>query len=335
MRRYKGDMPRIPRKVAIRARMHEGRGQAGHGRLVVLVTLAAASLVLFALQPDRSTAAVGPRGAAAAGARQARSATPTPATTHPDPGPTTTAATPSTVPTTTTVPSVVRTPATTLPPATPSPPPTPAPRGILPPANPSGDIAPSPNFLAVCASSGYDDSAPCVQSTLSAIDSARGTEGLPAMVLPGDWDALTPPEQLFVATNLERTARGLPPLRAMASALDATSQTAAADGDDPAPPASFPALEWGANWAGGLGNPLEAVYLWMYDDGYGSSNLDCRQPGASGCWGHRDNILMALSCHDCVMGTGFSPLGWQHQGAWAELLVDTEGDPALDYAGGT
>jgi len=29
--------------------------------------------------------------------------------------------------------------------------------------------------------------------------------------------------------------------------------------------------EWGANWAGGVGSPLEAVYYWMYDDGPGSS----------------------------------------------------------------
>jgi len=40
-----------------------------------------------------------------------------------------------------------------------------------------------------------------------------------------------------------------------------------------------------ANWAGGWGNPLGADYAWMYDDGPGSSNLDCRTGFSRGCWG--------------------------------------------------
>jgi hypothetical protein len=66
----------------------------------------------------------------------------------------------------------------------------------------------------------------------------------------------------------------------------------------------------GATWSGGWVNPLGADYAWMYDDGPGGSNLDCRGGSAKLCWGHRD-ILLASSglkyCHgrgELAMGTG-------------------------------
>ncbi|MGA2521193.1 MAG: hypothetical protein ABSG81_10285, partial [Acidimicrobiales bacterium] len=137
-------------------------------------------------------------------------------------------------------------------------------QGILPPAEPPANIAPSPNFLADCSGSSYDDSQGCLNAVVGAIDNGREDEGLPGMVLPTDWAQLTPQEQLFAATNLERTVRGLPPLTAMASALDQASQAAAARNDDPSPPSGFPWTQWGGNWAGAVGNPLEAIYYWMY-----------------------------------------------------------------------
>ncbi|HTT86770.1 MAG TPA: hypothetical protein VMF60_05355 [Acidimicrobiales bacterium] len=204
-------------------------------------------------------------------------------------------------------------------------------RGLLPPANPPASIAPQPNFLAACSSTVDDQSAGCAQTTVAAIDSARRAEGVGPMTLPGNWGALTPAEQLFVATNLERTARGLPPLSAMASALDQAAAQGSAASEDPAPPPGFPYAQWGANWAGGVGSPLEAVYDWMYDDGPGSSNADCTPGDSAGCWGHRDKILMPLSCDPCVMGAGFAPHGWGGQPSWAELLVGGAGAPALDF----
>lgn len=133
-----------------------------------------------------------------------------------------------------------------------------------------------------------------------------------------------------MATNLERTARGLAPLAAMASTLDAAALGGATSSQDPLPPAGFPASQWGSNWAGALGNPLETVYLWMYDDGVGSSNIDCHQAGDSGCWAHRQNVLLRLPCQDCVMGTGFDPTGWHGYPGWAELLVETSGPVVAD-----
>jgi hypothetical protein len=259
-------------------------------------------------------------------------APPVPTTTVPPAPPPTPppAAPPTTVP-----PAAAAARARTSAPAPPprTPPPAPATTGhpILPPANPPANIAPSPNFLSVCSGSGYDDSSGCVATTLAAIANARRSEGLPALVLPGNWGALTPTEQLFVATNLERTVRGLPALSSMASAADVAAQHGADVGDDPSAPPGFPFTQWAANWAGGVGNPLEAIYYWMYDDGPGSSNLDCTPGTPSGCWGHCDKILLAMACRPCVMGTGYAPQGWSGKPSWAELLVDTSGAPAVDF----
>jgi len=205
-------------------------------------------------------------------------------------------------------------------------------QGILPPGNPPANIQASPNFLSDCSGQHFDNSTTCVNATLQAIANGRETEGLPGMVLPTNWYQLSPSQQLFVATNLERTVRGLPPLAAMASALDGAALQGAQQSNDPAPPGGFPWSQWGSNWAGAVGNPLEAIYFWMYDDGLGSSNIDCQSAGAPGCWGHRDNILLSLSCFPCLMGTGYAATGYQGYPSWAELLVDSVGYPAVDFS---
>jgi len=205
------------------------------------------------------------------------------------------------------------------------------PLGTAPRANPAQNIAPSPNFLQDCSGSYYDDSQGCVSATLQAIANARSQEGLPGMALPSNWTSLNPEQQLFVATNLERTVRGLPALSAMASVLDAAAALGAQTNADPSPPAGFPWTIWGSNWAAAVGNPLEAIYYWMYDDGEGSSNIDCTPSNTSGCWGHRDNVLIGLACQPCEMGTGYAPGAWQGEPGWAELLVDTSGDPGVDF----
>ena len=80
-----------------------------------------------------------------------------------------------------------------------------------------------------------------------------------------------------------------------------------------------------------MGNPLEAVYFWMYDDGAGSANVDCTPSNHSGCWGHRQNVLIKLPCRDCVMGTGFAAGGYKGYPSLSELLVETSGTPAVDF----
>ncbi|MGH9029709.1 MAG: hypothetical protein ACRDV4_08865 [Acidimicrobiales bacterium] len=204
--------------------------------------------------------------------------------------------------------------------------------GTLPPGNPPQNIQPSPDFLGQCSGFNYDDTDACVLTTLQAIDNAREHEGLPAMILPTNWTSLSPQQQLYVATNLERTVRGLAPMSGMASALDQSAAQAAVANEDPVPPAGFSWSTWGSNWAAAVGNPLEAIYFWMYDDGIGSSNIDCTVSNTSGCWGHRDNVLAEMSCGTCVMGSGFDPTAWEGYPSWTELLVQANGSSALDCA---
>ncbi len=204
-------------------------------------------------------------------------------------------------------------------------------QGSGPPTDPPANIAPSPNFLDSCAGNVYVDTPGCVNAVLQAIANARRQEGLPGMVLPSDWAQLSAEQQLFAATNLERTARGLAPLTGMATALDQSSESAATQNSDPSPPAGFRWSSWGGNWAGAVGNPLEAIYFWMYDDGLGSYNIDCTPQNTSGCWGHRNNVLMSLHCQPCLMGTGYSATAFQGNPSWTELLVDSSGASALDF----
>ncbi len=220
-------------------------------------------------------------------------------------------------------------------PVAPTPPPTPvapvAERGLVPPAHPATNIPPQPDFLQSCSGAQYDGSAPCTNSVLAAIANGRAHEGLTPLTLPTNWTELSPERQLFVATNLERTARGLPPLFAMASALDQAAEQGAAQDSDPPPPGGFPYTQWGSNWAGAVGNPLEAIYFWMYDDGLGSANIECTPSNQRGCWGHRDNVLIELPCRTCVLGAGWAPQGYQHDPSMTEILVESSGNPAIDF----
>jgi hypothetical protein len=93
-----------------------------------------------------------------------------------------------------------------------------------------------------------------------------------------------------VLSNLERVDRGLAPALGLAASLDQDAALAVGDDIDPTPSAMYGNV-WTSNWAGGLSSPLEADFDWMYDDGYGSGNGDCRSPTAPGCWAHRHDIL--------------------------------------------
>ena len=134
------------------------------------------------------------------------------------------------------------------------------------------------------------------------------------MVLPADFAQLSVPDQLFVAVNLERVDRGLPAFGGLTTILDRNAQRGADEADDPPDPGSSYALD-DAEWAGGSSNGLDAVYGWMYDDGFDSGNLDCEHRGAPGCWGHRKGILDDFgSGANLVMGAALDPSGDTHSG---------------------
>ncbi len=111
------------------------------------------------------------------------------------------------------------------------------------------------------------------------------------------FDKLTPAEQIFAIADIERTARGLPPVAAITRELDEIAAAGASDQADPS--TSLPLVLGGggtstyyaSNWAEGTANGLGADYFWMYDDGPDSRNASCQKSGQPACWGHRDNIL--------------------------------------------
>lgn len=118
-------------------------------------------------------------------------------------------------------------------------------------------------------------------------------EGLPPVALPSNWSMLTPGEQLFVATNLERVVRGEAPIANFVNSYDAAVQAGVQSDSDPSL-ANLPG-PGGSNWAGGNATPLGAEYGWLDTDGPGGGNIDCTTPTDAGCFGHRDNILANAS----------------------------------------
>jgi hypothetical protein len=201
--------------------------------------------------------------------------------------------------------------------------------------DPKNNVSPVPDYTRICASNGVDDSAACVDATLEAINHAHELEGVRPMVLPGGFAELSIPDQLFVAVDLERVDRGLPPLGGLTSALNANAQRGADDANDPPDPGETYALD-DAEWAGGSSNGLDAVYGWMYDDGYNSGNLDCMRRSDAGCWGHRKGILDDFgSGANLVMGAAIDTTGdthtGDHGGTSMAVTLAVAGAPATSY----
>ena len=226
-------------------------------------------------------------------------------------------------------------------PASPSPSPSPSTPGAATPTstgNPSASIPPTPDFLDVCYP--HTTSTTCTDEVVQATDTARAQEGLGPLHLPGDFSVLSPAEQLFVLTDIERVDRGLPPVVGLDPTLSVDAAGGAVANTDPSPtqvPSGMGLIAWGSNWAEN-GNPLGSNYFWMYDDGEGSGNIDCTPSNTAGCWGHRENIL-GLSSYQATYGgtllmgaaedTGASHGGWVSD---TELIVLASGPvSALDY----
>lgn len=174
-------------------------------------------------------------------------------------------------------------------------------------ADPPKTVPANPDFSQACAQSGLDSSPACLQPVLVAVDNARSAEGVKAMVLPAGFGSLTVAQQVFVAINVERTDRGLPPFKGLTTALNANAQRGADIANDPPDPGGdYDVVD--TEWAGGSSNGLDAVYGWMYDDGIGSGNLDCPKGGGPGCWGHRHGILDNFgTVGTMVMGAAVNP----------------------------
>jgi hypothetical protein len=209
---------------------------------------------------------------------------------------------------------------------------TPAPLVQSVSGNPVTDtnIAPNPDFVATCQPT--DNTLNCITQEVGAIDNAQIQEGLqPIAFNIAALTELSPTEQMFVLTDLERTTRGLPPVMALTTQLDSVATKGAVQMTDPALSGwtltgGKSAIAWDSNWAGGL-NTVGSDYFWLYSDGEGY-NIDCTPTNQSGCFQHEDNILAPLSgsCDgqrtlpQMVMGAGTATTA-EYGPSEAEIIV--------------
>jgi hypothetical protein len=222
--------------------------------------------------------------------------------------------------------------------------------GDVPPQTPSRSLAPSPNFTGDgnCTYYVLDDSSKCTTDVAKAVNNGRSVlESMAPLSFDlGKFEAMTTPQQLFVIANEERIDRGLAPIAGLTTQLDDVSQTAANNNADPHLSDSTltggaSVRAWGSNWAGGTSNALGSDYYWMYDDGTSSPNSECSSPGASACWGHRNNVLGTfVSSSTCstsgssgpeqYMGAADVPSGSSTDPSFAEIIVGACGTPPTD-----
>ena len=188
---------------------------------------------------------------------------------------------------------------------------------LLPPHNPPRALA-TDEYLWPSCTGAHDYSYACLESSLAMLNAGRHAEGLGPLILPANWERLTVGEQLFVLTELERTARGLPPDTGLAADWDLAAQQGADSGADPTH-GGRGARGFEAVWAGGQQNPIIVVADWVYADGVfpdgSSQNLGCSLENPAGCWRHRDIVLhdsAAAACRShCAVGAAYSPVGYR------------------------
>ncbi len=185
--------------------------------------------------------------------------------------------------------------------------------------------------------------ATCRAQALAAVNRARALEHVRPMVLPRGFWTLSGTKQIFIVTDLERVARGLPPFIGLTSQLDSWALSASRRNQDPSVASwqlanGVAAHNDGSIWAADY-NILDADYGWMYDDGWAGAgnftrNLACPTPNAYGCWGHREIILGRYTGGSLLLaGTGSVPNNYAHIfRSDSELFVAATGKvPPLAY----
>ena len=194
--------------------------------------------------------------------------------------------------------------------------------------NPTSNITPGP-LPRVCNRAPHG--ATCINAEIGVLNAARADLGLGPYVVPADFASLTGAQQLLILCNLDRLAYGLPPIAGLSPALNTVAAGGVTADNDPDPSAlltSIPVFGWTSNWAGAYPNAPEAYYAWMYSDGWSgnqTSNLDCTSATASGCWGHRQDVL-AFSAAGC---SRWAP-SWQGRARRGRLRDDAGLDPRPD-----
>lgn len=197
---------------------------------------------------------------------------------------------------------------------------------VTPPANPTFNVP--PQVMPACTQTPVDDtSSGCIDSVLHNINYGRSLEGLGPLVLPDDYATDSVPLQQLILADEERGDRGLSQFSGLDASLDTAALAGATGNADPSPPGGYASNGWGSNFA--LDDtPLGADFAWMYDDGYGGTNLDCTAPTDVSCWGHRDNVLGAWTTH----GSQTAQMGDADtsQGQYTQLFVNQVNPPDTD-----
>jgi hypothetical protein len=185
----------------------------------------------------------------------------------------------------------------------------------------------------------------CEAAAIARLDYGRAKLGFGPYRLPSDFVALAPPRQLLILANLDRIAYARRPIAGLSVTLDSVAKQGARAHEDPNPWPEIVGLAgqtrigFSSNWAGGAPNAPVAYFEWMYDDGYGSGNLDCTSPSASGCWGHRHTIFAFAAAPTLTMGAAVVPSqmsyaltivetskpAWPYSYTWAQALADGAG----------
>ena len=166
-------------------------------------------------------------------------------------------------------------------------------QAIVPPNHPQANVQAQVPFN--CDQFALDNTPACIYSALLNINYGRSLEGVGPMILPVDYPELPPAEQLFVVFNLERTARGLPPLVELDASADDDALAGALASTDPAALGSSTFGAGPSIAAFGTGNALQADWEWMYTDGcyptVGNAGCTSTSPNDPAGWDHRDAIL--------------------------------------------
>ena len=156
----------------------------------------------------------------------------------------------------------------------------------------------------------------CSKDLVYALDQARAALGLGPYQVPHDFLSLPSDEKLFILANLDRTVEGAAPLPGLNSELDTAASEGASRGVDPVTPPGWDG--YSSNW--GAGSPLVTYYIWMYDDGFASGNVDCQTQDARGCWGHRHVILDSWPSDASNVGLGVGSGLWHGQASEALIV---------------
>ncbi|HEX4176713.1 MAG TPA: IPT/TIG domain-containing protein, partial [Acidimicrobiales bacterium] len=207
--------------------------------------------------------------------------------------------------------------------------------GVVPPSNPSANLP--PQVKPACTLTPVDDhSAGCIDSILHNINYARSLEGLGPLVLPSNYASQTVTMQQLILTDEERGDRGLTQFSGLDAQLNTAALAGAQTSQDPSPPSGYHYSTAQSIFAQDY-TPLGADFAWMYDDGYGGTNLLCASSASPDCWGHRNAILgpwTATGTTTPQMGAGDTANGqyaqiFANQANPADSLVDTLDPTAL------